>query len=32
VGDYRSGHCLRLVMDDERSVAAAYLVPTEDGS
>ena len=29
VGDYRSGHALRLVMDDERSVAAAYFVPVE---
>jgi len=30
VGDYRSGHALRLVMDDEHSVAAAYFVKVEE--
>ena len=30
VGDYRSSHALRLVMDDERSVAAAYFVKVEE--
>ncbi len=30
VGDYRSGHALRLVMDDEHSVAAAYFLKVEE--